>query len=243
MPTGSGKSLCYQLPALGALRFTVVVSPLVALMQDQVASLERLGRDDVAALSSANGAESGRRAHGRGWPTAACASCSSRRSGSRTRASCAPSRSVEVDLLVVDEAHCLSEWGHDFRPDYGRLAGVRHALGDPPTMALTATATPRVAIDIARRLRLRDPVEVRTGFDRPNLTFDVLHASGDRMRYDLLTAGLADPAARPAIVYARSRRAVEEIGARLGCMVYHAGLPAAERRAGAGAVHGLATTA
>src|SRR4029079_12703103 len=86
-------------------------------------------------------------------------------------------------------------------------------------------------VDIARRLRLREPVEVRTGFDRPNLTSDVLHASGDRMRYQLLTARLADPASRPAIVYARSRRAVEEIGERLGCMVYHAGLGATERRA------------
>jgi len=229
MPTGSGKSLCYQLPALGALRFTVVVSPLVALMQDQVASLERLGRDDVAALSSANGADAARRVMER------------ISDGSLRLLFVAPERfanarfmraigAVEVDLLVVDEAHCLSEWGHDFRPDYGRLAGVRHALGDPPTMALTATATPRVAIDIARRLRLREPVEVRTGFDRPNLTFDVLHASGDRMRYQLLTAGLADPATRPAIVYARSRRAVEEIGERLGCMVYHAGLGATERR-------------
>jgi ATP-dependent DNA helicase RecQ len=229
MPTGSGKSLCYQLPALGALQFTVVVSPLVALMQDQVASLERLGRADVAALSSANGAESGRRALER------------MTDGSLRLLYVAPERfanarfmravaGVEVDLLVVDEAHCLSEWGHDFRPDYGRLAGVRHALGDPPTMALTATATPRVATDIARRLRLREPVEVRTGFDRPNLTFDVLHASGDRMRYELLTAGLADAASRPAIIYARSRRAVEEIGARLGCLIYHAGLAPAERR-------------
>ncbi len=135
-----------------------------------------------------------------------------------------------VDLLVVDEAHCLSEWGHDFRPDYGRLAAVRHALGDPPTMALTATATPRVALDVARRLRLRNPVEVRTGFDRPNVTFDVLHSSGDRMRAELLATGLADPAARPAIVYARSRRAVEEIAERLGCLMYHAGLSADERR-------------
>lgn len=229
MPTGSGKSLCYQLPALGALRLTVVVSPLVALMQDQVASLERLGRDDVAKLSSANDAEASRQVLER------------LERGELRLLYVAPERfanarfmrvmaGAEVDLLVVDEAHCLSEWGHDFRPDYGRLAGVRHALGDPPTMALTATATPRVAIDISRRLRLRDPVEVRTGFDRPNLTFDVLHTSGDRMRGEVLEAGLAEPGARPAIIYARSRRAVEELGERLGCLVYHAGLPAEERR-------------
>ncbi len=229
MPTGSGKSLCYQLPALGALRFTVVVSPLVALMQDQVDSLLRRGHEDVAALSSADGADGARDVLDR------------LQNGELRLLYVAPERfanarfmraiaSAQVDLLVVDEAHCLSEWGHDFRPDYGRLAAVRHALGDPPTMALTATATPRVALDISRRLRLRDPVEVRTGFDRPNVTFDVLHTSGDRLRGEALEAGLAEPGSRPAIVYARSRRAVEEIGARLGCLTYHAGLSNDERR-------------
>ena len=189
MPTGSGKSLCYQLPALGALRFTVVVSPLVALMQDQVASLRAAGpRRRRRAVVGRRRRPGARRARA-GWRRQRCGCSTSRPSGSRTPASCAPIASAEVDLLVVDEAHCLSEWGHDFRPDYGRLAGVRHALGDPPTMALTATATPRVAIDIARRLRLRDPVEVRTGFDRPNVTFDVLHTSGDRLRAELLEAG------------------------------------------------------
>ena len=136
--------------------------------------------------------------------------------------------SAEVDLLVVDEAHCLSEWGHDFRPDYGRLAGVRHALGDPPTMALTATATPRVAIDIARRLRLRDPVEVRTGFDRPNLTFDVLDGPGDRTRgARRSTAGLAEPerAARRSSTRARAARSRRSPRGS-DCLVYHAGLAA-----------------
>jgi RecQ family ATP-dependent DNA helicase len=229
MPTGAGKSICYQLPALGAHRLTIVVSPLIALMQDQVEALRRRGRTDVAALSSATAADDAREL------------LEDVRTGVLRLLYVAPERfanarfatmleEVTVDLLVVDEAHCLSEWGHDFRPDYGRLAAVRHALGDPPTMALTATATPRVAADIARRLALRDPVEVRTGFDRPNLTFDVLHASGERRRSALLADGLADPAQRPAIIYARSRRAVEQIAAELGCLAYHAGLSGAARR-------------
>jgi ATP-dependent DNA helicase RecQ len=229
MPTGSGKSLCYQLPALGALRFTLAVSPLVALMADQVDGLRRLGRPDVAALSSATPAAEVRETL-RAIPD-----------GRIRLLYVAPERftsprflsaiqNMQVDLLVVDEAHCLSEWGHDFRPDYGRLGAVRTSLGTPPTMALTATATRRVAIDIVRRLGLRTPVEVRTGFDRPNLTFDVLQVTGERMRIATLQAALEDPSSRPAIVYARSRRAVDQLAAELGALAYHAGLPQDERR-------------
>ena len=132
MPTGSGKSLCYQLPALGALRFTVVVSPLVALMQDQVASLQRIGRDDVAALSSGDDADRSREVldHVRNGALRLLFVAPERFANARFMRAMA---GTEVDLLVVDEAHCLSEWGHDFRPDYGRLAGVRHTLGDPPS--------------------------------------------------------------------------------------------------------------
>ena len=121
----------------------------------------------------------------------------------------------EIALFAVDEAHCLSEWGHDFRPDYLRLADARDAIGARCTMALTATATPRVAADIARALRLRDPVEVRTGVDRPNLTFDVAAVQGERARLALLATGLADPSARPAIVYAGTRARCEEVAERL----------------------------
>ena len=142
----------------------------------------------------------------------------------------------EIALFAVDEAHCLSEWGHDFRPDYLRLADARDAIGARCTMALTATATPRVAADIVRALRLRDPVEVRTGVDRPNLTFDVAAVQGERARLALLAAGLADPAARPAIVYAGTRARCEDVAERLReadlpAEAYHAGLGAAERDA------------
>ena len=142
----------------------------------------------------------------------------------------------EVSLFAVDEAHCLSEWGHDFRPDYLRLADARDSIGARCTMALTATATPRVAADIVRALRLRDPVEVRTGVDRPNLTFDVAAVQGERVRLELLAAGLADPGSRPAIVYAGTRARCEAVAERLReadlpAEAYHAGLGAAERDA------------
>jgi ATP-dependent DNA helicase RecQ len=139
-----------------------------------------------------------------------------------------------VSRLVIDEAHCLSEWGHDFRPDYLRLADVRERLGEPPTMALTATATPRVARDIARALRLRDPVTPSTGFDRPNLMFAVRRAAGDGQKGAALLAMLRRPDGIPAVVYCGRRatcvsvaRDLEESGFRAA--PYHAGLGAEER--------------
>ena len=142
---------------------------------------------------------------------------------------------AQVDLLVVDEAHCLSEWGHDFRPDYGRLAQVRERIAPRCVMALTATATTATSLDIARRLALRDPVEVHTGFDRPNLAFDAFEASGKARRLQLLEDGLADPAMRPAIVYARTRKDTEMVAealvaAGIPAEAYHAGLDREERQ-------------
>jgi ATP-dependent DNA helicase RecQ len=142
-----------------------------------------------------------------------------------------------VDLFVVDEAHCVSEWGHDFRPDYLRLRGVIERLGSPPVMACTATATEQVAEEICDRLGLRDPFVVRSGFDRPNLSFDVipLEGTGSKARkHMMLRAALAEPQHRPSIVYCGTRRDVEEVSDQLRAgglhaVGYHAGMAADER--------------
>ena len=176
MPTGGGKSLCYQLPALAGEALVVVVSPLIALMADQLGRLQQAG---VNAAMLASGMAEGHNAQ-------ALRSISS---GEARLVLAAPERFAsrafretlatrEVGLFVVDEAHCVAEWGHDFRPDYLRLHDAIEALGRPAVMATTATATPRVAEEIAARLGLRDWLAVRSGFDRPNLTFDVVALEG-----------------------------------------------------------------
>jgi ATP-dependent DNA helicase RecQ len=142
-----------------------------------------------------------------------------------------------VDLFVVDEAHCVSEWGHDFRPDYLRLRGVIDRLGSPTVKACTATATEQVAEEIRERLGLHDPFVVRSGFDRPNLSFDVvpLEGTGSKARkYMVLEAALADTSNRPSIVYCGTRRDVEEVSEQLRAgglqaVGYHAGMAADER--------------
>ena len=144
----------------------------------------------------------------------------------------------EVGLFVVDEAHCVAEWGHDFHPDYLRLHGAIAALGRPPVMAATATATPRVAAEIASRLGLREWVSVSSGFDHPNLVFDVVSVEGKgavaRKRAALLHV-LEGAGARPAIVYCGTRKDTEEVaelvaGMGIATVAYHAGLSPAQRR-------------
>jgi RecQ family ATP-dependent DNA helicase len=237
MPTGGGKSLCYQLPALAGEALVVVVSPLIALMADQHKRLEQAG---VNAAMLASGMEEGHNAQ-------ALRSISS---GEAQLVLAAPERFAsgafrntlatrKVGLFVVDEAHCVAEWGHDFRPDYLRLHSAIESLGRPAVMAATATATPRVAEEIAMRLGLRNWVGVRSGFDRPNLTFDVVGLEGKgavaRKRATLLYA-LSREEARPAIVYCGTRKNTEEVAAllteqRLKVVCYHAGMAAEARRA------------
>ncbi len=237
MPTGGGKSLCYQLPALAGEALVVVVSPLIALMSDQRQRLEQAG---VSAAMLASGMEEGHNARA----LSAISSGEARlvlaapeRFASRTFRETLATR--KVGLFVVDEAHCVAEWGHDFRPDYLRLHDAIDALGRPAVMAATATATPRVAEEIAARLGLREWLAVRSGFDRPNLSFDVVGLEGKgaiaRKRATLLHV-LGEADARPAIVYCGTRKHTVEVGAllaehRINAVCYHAGMAPDARRA------------
>lgn len=236
MPTGGGKSLCYQLPGLATEELTIVVSPLIALMRDQRDRLTRAGRP-VAMICSGMEEWEVSEALAQIREGARIVYCSPERFGSNVFLEALSHR--KIDLIAVDEAHCVSEWGHDFRPDYLRLPEVVQRLGRPTVMACTATATVPVAREIASRFKMRDPLQVRSGFDRPNLSFDVVALEGKgstARRQAVLEAGLADPANRPAIVYCGTRRQTEEVAAELrdggiAAVAYHAGLEPEHRTA------------
>jgi len=230
MPTGSGKSLCYQLPALMRDDLTLVVSPLVSLMQDQVQALGRIAPGRVELVNAQRGGAMNADAIERvGRGEIRLLYVAPERFASPGFV--AAIARAHVGLFVVDEAHCVSQWGHDFRPDYFALADAARRLGARATVGLTATATPRVADDIARRLALRDPVRVATGFDRPNLSFAVVPCANAADKRRRIAAALSEPDALPAIVYAGTRRAREEVAGALTAaldeevVAYHAGLP------------------
>ena len=235
MPTGGGKSLCYQLPGLAGEDLTLVVSPLIALMADQVRRLKAEGHPAVMFASGLSEEASAASFDAVRDGTARIAYCSPERFGSASFLDLIATR--KIDLMAIDEAHCLSEWGHDFRPDYLRLPRVAERLGRPPLMACTATATPQVAEEIAERMGMEGPVEIHSGFDRPNLSFDTvaLEGKGSKARKAaLLEHGLSDPANRPAIVYCGTRRDTEEVAddlraAGITAASYHAGMQPDDR--------------
>jgi RecQ family ATP-dependent DNA helicase len=225
MPTGAGKSVCYQLPAVLDRRLAVIVSPLVSLMQDQVEGLEgRAGLINAQRDAAANRATLERALAGQ----LAMLYVAPERFA--TPGFVDRLRTAEIGLFVVDEAHCVSQWGHDFRPDYFRLGDVARALRASSIFATTATATPRVAADVVRRLGLRDPLRITTGFERSNLSYDVVPVRSARAKRDATLALLSEPGALPAIVYAGTRKKTEETAAwlarELGHPVpaYHAGM-------------------
>ena len=226
LPTGGGKSLCFQVPALLVDGLTVVVSPLISLMKDQVDAL--VARDIPATFINSTlgaGEISTRMARVQKGEIKLLYVAPERFDAGNTAERL---RSIGVKLLAIDEAHCISEWGHDFRPSYLRLRSVRERLGDPPTIALTATATPEVRRDIARQLMLRDPVTVITGFDRTNLTYYVIPVRNDTEKDEALVREIRKRNGLT-IVYAATRKSVERVAgvlskARIPAMAYHAGL-------------------
>jgi ATP-dependent DNA helicase RecQ len=230
LPTGGGKSLCYQLPALLLDGTTVVVSPLVALMKDQVDALRARGVAATFINSSLPDSERQERQ-------------AALRRGEYRLVYVAPERfkspsflsamaELTVPLLAVDEAHCISAWGHDFRPEYQQLARAREQLRAERVLALTATATPEVRRDIADALELRDPKVFVAGFDRPNLFIEVLRVSGDKDKLGRLVA--VARRGGPGLVYTATRKNVEKVVAALraagvDALGYHAGMADAER--------------
>jgi ATP-dependent DNA helicase RecQ len=235
MPTGSGKSLIYQLAALELPGLTLVVSPLVALMKDQADSLARRGLPATFINSSLDPAEQSRRL--RDLAEGACKIVLVAPERFRSRAFRQALARVPLSLLAVDEAHCLSQWGHDFRPDYLQLAQARQDFNAPVTLALTATATPKVQDDILRLLGLRDARRLITGFNRPNLTFEVIpvYQSRDKLKHLRRLLGELPAAEGGGIIYAGTRKDAEEVAAfvrqdlKRAAEHYHGALEAAER--------------
>ena len=233
LPTGGGKSVCYQLPALLLDGLTLVVSPLLALMKDQVDALTRNGVAAAAINSTVPREQQGdilRRAADGDLRLLYVAP--ERFSDGRFVAAL---RGVDVSLLAIDEAHCISQWGHDFRPSYRDLGAARARLGNPPIVALTATADPRVRDDIVERLGLADPDVRIAGFDRPNLRFHALRVRSQKEKLDQIAELLeALGGEASAIVYCATRKRVESLSAalqarRIRCARYHAGLPEEDR--------------
>ncbi|MDB5332172.1 MAG: recQ 3, partial [Phycisphaerales bacterium] len=235
MPTGAGKSLCYQLPAAISDGLTIVVSPLISLMEDQVQQLRDEGIP-AAFLNSAIG------------PGLRRQIMEELAQGFNGLLYVAPERFFSADFaelmprlkpkfFAVDEAHCVSQWGHDFRPEYSKLGLAREKLGSPPCIALTATATEDVRTDIIHQLGLREPTVIVTGFDRPNLSYQCRRiAKVADKEGEMVQLLRSEPGS--AIVYCATRKAVDEATSLLASSLrdrpifaYHAGMDQAARTA------------
>ncbi len=231
MPTGGGKSLCYQLPALMLEGCVVVVSPLIALMNDQVAALIANGIPAAAIHSNQSETENRTILENAATGKIRLLYVSPERLLADMDAWV---RNVRISMFAIDEAHCISQWGHDFRPDYTRLSVVKERFPGIPVMALTATADRLTRDDIVKQLGLVNPLRWTGSFNRPNLSLKVIQSGGKKQKVAVITEMLRKYPNDSGIVYTLSRKGAEELGKTLEmlgfrCAVYHAGLPAEDR--------------